>query len=101
MTGEQIPPLDLDDKSQGEIVPSLAGDLATSSSGEKQEKQTKHEQFLNLILPMMIITRLADTFIEKIHSKVNHETKGLSKTFFIALGDYITSEYEKVYFTLL
>jgi len=63
------------------------------------EQDEKVEKLLDKILPLMIIFRMCDQIVNKIHAKVTKEgapTKGLSKAAFLDLDNYISAKYDEV-----
>lgn len=67
-------------------------------SDKKPEEDTKIEKLLDKIQPMIILLRLADLMIERIHNQVSMpSTQEFSqKTFLIELNSYISKKYDKV-----
>ena len=61
-------------------------------------KDEKIEKLLDKILPLLVILRMCDEMINKIHANISRDNtiKGLSKSFPSELDQYLSSKYDYV-----
>mmetsp|Transcript_22514 Transcript_22514/g.19483 ORF Transcript_22514/g.19483 Transcript_22514/m.19483 type:complete len:124 (+) Transcript_22514:2062-2433(+) len=91
MKSEQVPPFQLDEKSQDSIK------MEKSKAGDSVNED-KLERFLDAVLPLMLIMSFTDAIAKKFHSKCKQPegNKGLNPGSMIELNTYLSNSYEQV-----
>ena len=66
-------------------------------------KDEKIEKLLDKILPLLVILRMCDEMINKIHANISRDNtiKGISKSFPSELDQYLSSKYDYVIYYFL